>query len=230
MVRLKNREAMTNSDKREQNAQQSQNSFSNSGISQRDYSQESQRGGPSAGDLMMAMSTNDPRAYAFMPGAIAQREQNYRNMEMAAMMAKAGLTPDAGMSGNFAQSPESNNKSSGGGLSMSPALMGRNPSAPLRNRQQELLDFEHGMAQDRARGRLENSLSLEKQRQEQKLKMEMLQKLMMQFRGGSGGGGGEGYTSQIFNNAGAPQVVRLPNKEGGKQQQMLMQLLSKFGG
>lgn len=63
--------------------------------------------------------------------------------------------------------------------------------------------------------------------------MGFLQQIMSMYGGGNGSGRGnseEGYTEQIFNNAGAPQVVRLKN--GSTQDSMgdiLKMLMSKYG-
>ena len=63
--------------------------------------------------------------------------------------------------------------------------------------------------------------------------MGFLQQIMSMYGGGSGGGRGnseEGYTEQIFNNAGAPQVVRLKNESTRDSMgDILKMLMSKYG-
>lgn len=235
-MRPSNTNALTGADKQKKanldqaNANQgAQNSFSTGNVTQRDPSAEALRGGPTLGDQMMVNTNSNPYAYSFLPGTVIARENQFRNLEMAAKAAQAGLIADPSGSGAYMKPREVNNASMGGGIE---DMFARSPGGqPSKNYQQDMLDFERSLYEDRARGSQQNSMDLERQRQEQKLKMEMLSKLMMQFRGGSqGSSGGAGYTEQIFNNAGRPQVVRLQNQQAGQQQQMLMQLLSRFAG
>jgi hypothetical protein len=155
-------------------------------------------------------------------------QQRQNNQENTALW-NAGMAPDASLSGGWSPVVKQGPRAKGGaGISMAASLTQQR--APMKNRWQEIQDHAQMMQKTASEGRLRNQLDLEKAQQEQKLKLQMLQRLMAQFKSGKGSRGGEGYTSQIFNNAGAPQVVRLPNKEAGQGQQMLMQLLSKFGG
>lgn len=118
-----------------------------------------------------------------------------------------------------------------GGVHVGPKLSPTNSNGRNRPNTGDLnQDLQRSLYENRMRTNQQNQLDLEKQRQEQALKMEMLQKIIGQFKASTRRGGGEGYTEQIFNNAGRPQVVRLKNQEPGQQEQMLMQLLSRFGG
>lgn len=172
-------------------------------------------------------------------GGIEQRvnranleNQQRQNQEGQLTANKGGMEADPSGSGMLrakgAGRLNTSGSSSGSGIGTS-ALKPAG-GQPDKNYQRDMQDFERSMYESGQVGKQQNALSIDKQRQEQALKMEMLQKIMMQFKGGRGSGNGAGYTEQIFNNAGAPQVVRLQNQDSGQNQQMLMQLLSRFGG
>lgn len=163
---------------------------------------------------------------------IANEQKDVREQQM--MANKMGMMNDESGSGRLIpidkmmRDPGQGKYSAGSQVQKQQAE--KAPQGGGRNRWQEDRDFERGLAQNAQRNNQSLQFSQKQAQQDQAMKLKMLQKIMSQFKSGGSQGGQEGYTEQIFNSAGAPEVVRLRNKDGGQQQQMLMQLLSRFGG
>ena len=152
--------------------------------------------------------------------------EDRQNRSEQAEYLKAGLTRDPNLSGGLVPRGGGGGapRQFGGGISPASSIPARSGGKDYWTQDQE---FQRSLNQDRVRQSQQNSLDLNKSQQEQDIKLKMLMKLMSSMGGSGGGGrGGDGYTEQIFNNAGAPQVVRLQNRQPGQQSQMLAQLLS----
>lgn len=201
------------------------NQFSSGGTS-RDLSEEAKRGGPSAGDSVFVNSSSNPYAYSYLPKEIRSREDSLRSLEQALMMEKGGLMADPSGSGRFVSNGQGRggvSRSGGAGITQSLGIpQGQGGQDYWRQ------DFEFGRQLGRQKQSGDQQISMDEKRMqmEQEIKMQMLSKLMASVGGNGGSSSGDGYTEQIFNNAGAPQVVRLKNRPAGQQSQILMQLLS----